>query len=347
MRGKKRVLMWFAAAVLCLFATACGTATGPETTPAETAPAETLVMASVGAGKWLSSAVEDYNAAGTEKFVELVRFASEDELFRALDEGFDADMYYLGSPGNRTGEATKLLWDLSADLSGQLDVELAPNLAEALMKDGELRCLPFDMRSEGLRWTLSDELPGSMAEAASLASKQSMSLFSGAMTQYGAVQRLFPYLNACDEAARGEILDAVSAHVMGDTNGAYNFYAADGGAEFSFDTGAGAIGVPGSGTTAYYAPETVFGVFEGCEDVGAAWDFLRLLYSDEIQAKTSSLPVTASALDAYIDEELDEESAPAFRELLENTRAAVGVNTVMDETRWYTDWYNANAVENT
>ena len=150
-----------------------------------------------------------------------------------------------------------------------------------------------------------------------------------------------------DETARGEILDAVSAHVMGDTNGAYNFYAADGGAEFSFATGAGAIGVPGSGTTAYYAPETVFGVFEGCEDVGAAWDFLRLLYSDEIQAKTSGLPVTASALDAYIDEELDEESAPAFRELLENTRAAVGVNTVMDETKWYTDWYNANAVENT
>ena len=169
-----------------------------------------------------------------------------------------------------------------------------------------------------------------MAEAASLASEQGMSLFSGSMTQYGAVTKLFPYLNACDETARSEILDAVSAHVMGDTNGAYNFYAADGGAEFSFDTGAGAIGVPGSGTTAYYAPETVFGVFEGCEDVGAAWDFL-----------------TASALDAYIDEELDEGSAPAFRELLENTRAAVGVNTVMDETRWYTDWYNANAVENT
>ena len=347
MRGKKRVLMWFAAAVLCLFATACGTATGPETTPAETAPAETLVMASVGTGKWLSSAVENYNASDPERGVDLVRFSSEDELFRALDEGFDADMYYLGSPGNRTGEATKLLWDLSADLSGQLDVELAPNLAEALMKDGELRCLPFDMRIEGLRWTLSDELPGSMAEAASLASEQGMSLFSGAMTQYGAVTKLFPYLNACDAEARSEILDAVSAHVMGDTNGAYNLYAIDGGAAFSFDTGARAIGVPGSSTAAYYAPETVFGVFEDCEDVDAAWYFLRLLYSDEIQAKTSSLPVTASALDAYIDESLDEESAAALRELLENTRAAVGVNTVMDETRWYTDWYNANAVENT
>lgn len=346
MKGRKRVLMWFAAAALCLFATACGTATEPETTPTETAPAETMVMASVGTDNWLSNAVEDYNAAGTEKFVELVRFTSEDELLRALDEGLDADMYYLGSPVTLTGEATMLLWNLSADLSGHLDTELAPNLAEALMKDGELRYLPFDMRIEGLRWTLSDELPGSMAEAASLASEQGMSLFSGSLTQYGVVTKLFPYLNACSEAARGEILDAVSAHVMGNTNGAYNLFAIDGRAGFSFDTTAGAIGVPGSNTAAYYAPEAVFGVFDSCEDVDAAWAFLKLLYSDELQSNAGGLPVTASALDAYIDERLDTESAQAFRELLENTRAAVGVNTVMSETRWYTDWYNASASEN-
>ena len=67
------------------FTTGCGEAP-PESAPPESeeaAGAEALVFAVAGPDKWIARAAEDYNAAGPERPVELLRFQSAAELMDA------------------------------------------------------------------------------------------------------------------------------------------------------------------------------------------------------------------------------------------------------------------------
>ena len=208
----KSVVCAAMALVICLFCTACG-----ETPPAGSASpapvsdgpdANPLVFAVVNTSAWIANAVEEYNAAGPERPVELLRFYSYDDLLDKLEAGLEADMYFTEVAAGANSERNRALWDASADLSGRLTTPLAGNLAEAMSSDGELRCLPFDFELSAMVWTLGEERPASMAEAQSLCDAAGRQLYYGTWSPYSlAYGWFYPYLcTAGDEDAAWDFL---------------------------------------------------------------------------------------------------------------------------------------------
>ena len=355
-----------AAALILAFMTGCGEAP-PESAPPESeeaAGAEALVFAVAGPDKWIARAAEDYNAAGPEKPVELLRFQSAAELMSAVDGGLEADMYFAALDGlslpEYAGSPAARLWEASADLSGRLDIPLAGNLAEAMSCEGELRCLPFDFEVEGVAWTLGEALPGSMAEAEALAAGAGATLFYPLWNCDSlAGGWLYPYLCSADEAARGDILASVLAHEQDDEPApdarfAFNLVRLDG--DENGELGLGnlvfncadgwAAGLPGAETAGIYVPKHVFGIFEGCSDADAAWAFLEGFLSDALQENARSLPAAESAFESRLEHAsrfVSPEAVETARGLVENSRLAAGPGLAGEEQAWYVEYINSEA----
>lgn len=348
------------AIALCAAVSACGTE--PQTAVSDTPEESALVLGVSGEeSSWLKEAVEANNADASRRKVEVVKFEYVEQLLKAVDDGTQVDMYFISPPQSYTGTMARELWERSVDLLPRLSCELAPNLAEALTDSGEMRCLPYDFTIEAMQGYF-DEMPENMAEAETLAEEADAPLFyylwswNDLFTSW-----LYPYLCAADEAAREDILGAISRHdesmSLGSMYRPVTFTSeVDFGClsvlEYRLESGDGGyvIGVPGSDTAGVYVPMHVFGIMSGCADVDAAWAFLSRSYSAEAQSSTRYFPAELTALNARIDELAEkgtthEHAVAVFRDVLERTTVATGVNMIQTEQLWYTDTYNDHAAQ--
>ncbi len=356
-RGKaKRLLSAVFALALCASITGCGETAPADETPSAPPEANSLVFAVVRSDNWISSAVEDYNAANPEMPVELVRFQSTGELLRALNEGLEADMYFAKFEADYGCDFIRAFWDASIDLTDRLDTELAPNLQEALTYGGELRYVPYDFEIEAMAWTLGGTLPETMAEANTLAAANGDTLFPDSATNDGLAEVfLYPYICGASGDARSDILGAVYAHVLDPGSGkgcAYRYARISNDWNFGLDAlekqygTEYTLGIPGAGTAGVYVPGNVIGITVNCEDADAAWAFLSRFMTDELQLKSNNLPASASALDTYIDEagqhtSTYEHAVTMARDVIENTTLAAGMNLRQSEQDWFVDYINS------
>lgn len=348
------------AIALCAAVSACGTE--PQTAVSDTPEESALVLGVSGEESgWLKDAVEANNADNSRRKIEMVEFEHVEQLLRAVDDGTQVDMYFISMSQSYIEDTVRELWERSVDLLPRLECELAPNLAEALTHSGELRYLPYDFTIDAMQGYF-DEMPENMAEAQTLADASGESLFYrgwGRSDLFG--HWLYPYLCAADEAAREDILGAISAQDENTREGSMyrpvTFTSdVDFGClsvlEYRLEAGEGGyvIGVPGSGTAGVYMPMRVFGIMSGCTDVDSAWEFLSQSYSAEAQSSTRYFPAELTALNARIDELAEkgtthEHAVAVFRDVLERTTAAVGVNMLQMEQTWYTDTFNKYAAQ--
>ena len=350
MRNCKIIAVIACALCLLCIMTACTATPAP---PASTKPAQTeepgaepLLLAAENVDGWLKDIVDAYNATGPEREVELVKCGDLTTFVNSLEDGGSADMYFVELDGSY-GESSNGLWEHSADLSGYLDgsgAELVPGLRGALEYGGELRYLPFDFTLFTFFAQLS-ELPASMPEAAAAAESSGTPLFTGYYDRANLRQLLTPFLAAGyeDEELRQQLDDAIEAHpeegdpevedglfwlafIRNDTDfaqGAREHEYENDGTEYVY-------GLPGASTAAFFVPHFAFGIFEGCSDPDAAWDFLKLLYSDENQARAPEFPASADAFDSYMEDMVSsgaasEHIAEKVREVVDNTNAATGL----------------------
>ena len=361
MTGKmfKRVFSAALALAMVLALTGCGGEVSPTQTPESTPEQEanTLVL---GVCRQSTSAlsvrgvVEDYNDTNPAKTVELVYFDHTNQMLDAIDEGTQVDMYLLDEPFGVISSPIGEYWDASLDLTDYLDTELAPNLAEALSHDGELRYLPFDFSVRALHWSLDGE-PASFTQAAQLAANAGTTLFSPWRSRDAIVEyQLYSYLCSADEAVRSEVLGVVhtlepdrdntsngSAYYDVWLNGHPGFglsgYDDSDGSDYS-------VGIPGATTLGIYEPKMVFGIFSACNDPDAAWDFLSTLYSADNQMQTGWLPATAAALEARLIQAAkysSEEEADIAREIINGTTLAVSLNTQNVEQEWFLNYFSS------
>ena len=361
MTGKmfKRVFSAALALAMVLALTGCGGEVSPTQTPESTPEQEanTLVL---GVCRQSTSAlsvrgvVEDYNDTNPAKTVELVYFDHTNQMLDAIDEGTQVDMYLLDEPFGVISSPIGEYWDASLDLTDYLDTELAPNLAEALSHDGELRYLPFDFSVRALHWSLDGE-PASFTQAAQLAANAGTTLFAPWRSRDEIVEyQLYSYLCSADEAVRSEVLGVVhtlepdtsntsngSAYLDIWLNGHPGFglsgYDDSDGSDYS-------VGIPGAATLGIYEPKMVFGIFSACDDPDAAWDFLSTLYSADNQMQTGWLPATAAALEARLIQSAkysSEDEADIAREIINGTTLAVGLNTQNVEQEWFLNYFSS------
>lgn len=350
----KRLLSAALALVLCLTATGCGGEVSPTQTPESTPEQEanTLVL---GVCRQSTSAlsvrgvVEDYNDTNPARPVELVYFDHPNQLLDAIDEGTQVDMYLLDEPFGVISSPIGEYWDASLDLTDYLDTELAPNLAEALSHDGELRYLPFDFSIHALHWSLDGE-PESFTQAAQLAANAGTTLFSPWRSRDAIVEyQLYSYLCSADEAVRSEVLGVVHTlepDTSNTSNGsAYLDIWLNGRPGFGlrgYDGSDYSVGIPGATTLGIYEPKMVFGIFSACDDPDTAWDFLSTLYSADNQMQTDWLPATAAALDARLIQMAkysSEDEADIAREIINGTTLAVSLNTQDVEQEWFLNYF--------
>ena len=352
----KRLLSAALALVLCLTATGCGGEVShtqtPESTPEQ--EANTLVL---GVCRQSTSAlsvrgvVEDYNDTNPARPVELVYFDHPNQLLDAIDEGTQVDMYLLDEPFGVISSPIGEYWDASLDLTDYLDTELAPNLAEALSHDGELRYLPFDFSVHALHWSLDGE-PESFTQAAQLAANAGTTLFSPWRSRDAIVEyQLYSYLCSADEAVRSEVLGVVHTlepDTSNTSNGsAYLDIWLNGHPGFGlrgYDGSDYSVGIPGATTLGIYEPKMVFGIFSACDDPDTAWDFLSTLYSADNQMQTGWLPATAAALEARLIQMAkysSEDEADIAREIINGTTLAVGLNTQNVEQEWFLNYFSS------
>lgn len=359
MTGKmfKRVFSAALALAMVLALTGCGGEVSPTQTPESTPEQEanTLVL---GVCRQSASAlsfrgvVEDYNDTNPAKTVELVYFDHTNQMLDAIDEGTHVDMYLLDEPFGVISSPIGEYWDASLDLTDYLDTELAPNLAEALSHDGELRYLPFDFSVRALHWSLDGE-PESFTQAAQMAANAGTTLFAPWRSRDAIVEyQLYSYLCSADEAVRSEVLGVV--HTLepdrSDTTSSSAYYDVwlNGHPGFGlsgYDDSDGSdysVGIPGAATLGIYEPKMVFGIFSACDDPDAAWDFLSTLYSADNQMQTGWLPATAAALEARLIQAAkysSEEEADIAREIINGTTLAIGLNTQDVEQEWFMNYF--------
>lgn len=352
----KRLLSAALALVLCLTATGCGGDVSPTQTPESTPEQEanTLVL---GVCRQSASAlsfrgvVEDYNDTNPAKTVELVYFDHPNQMLDAIDEGTQVDMYLLDEPFGVISSPIGEYWDASLDLTDYLDTELAPNLAEALSHDGELRYLPFDFSVRALHWSLDGE-PASFTQATQLAANAGTTLFAPWRSRDAIVEyQLYSYLCSADEAVRSEVLGVVHTlepDTSNTSNGsAYLDIWLNGHPGFGlsgYDGSDYSVGIPGATTLGIYEPKMVFGIFSACDDPDTAWDFLSTLYSADNQMQTGWLPATAAALEARLIQTAkysNEEEADIAREIINGTTLAVSLNTQNVEQDWFMDYFSS------
>lgn len=352
----KRLLSAALALVLCLTATGCGGEVSPTQTPESTPEQEanTLVL---GVCRQSTSALsvrgvaEDYNDTNPARPVELVYFDHPNQLLDAIDEGTQVDMYLLDEPFGVISSPIGEYWDASLDLTDYLDTELAPNLAEALSHDGELRYLPFDFSVHALHWSLDGE-PESFTQAAQLAANAGTTLFSPWRSRDAIVEyQLYSYLCSADEAVHSEVLGVVHTlepDTSNTSNGsAYLDIWLNGRPGFGlrgYDGSDYSVGIPGATTLGIYEPKMVFGIFSACDDPDTAWDFLSTLYSADNQMQTDWLPATAAALDARLIQMAkysSEDEADIAREIINGTTLAVGLNTQNVEQEWFLNYFSS------
>ena len=350
----RRVMSAALALVLCLTATGCGGEVSPTQTPESTPEQEanTLVL---GVCRQSASALsvrgvaEDYNDTNPARPVELVYFDHPNQLLDAIDEGTHVDMYLLDEPFGVISSPIGEYWDASLDLTDYLDTELAPNLAETLSHDGELRYLPFDFSVHALHWSLDGE-PESFTQAAQLAANAGTTLFSPWRSRDAIVEyQLYSYLCSADEAVRSEVLGVV--HTLepdrSDTTSSSAYYDVwlNGHPGFGlrgYDGSDYSVGIPGATTLGIYEPKMVFGIFSACDDPDTAWDFLSTLYSADNQMQTSWLPATAAALEARLIQSAkysSEDEADIAREIINGTTLAVSLNTQDVEQEWFLNYF--------
>ncbi len=352
----KRVMSALFALALCLSVTGCGGSASPAQTPEPTPEPEanTLVLGVRRQGTSVLNVrglVEDYNNAGRGMKVELVYFDNATQILDAIEDGTQVDMYLLDEPFGVISGPIGEYWDASLDLTGYLDTELAPNLAEALSHDGELRYLPFDFSIRALHWSLDGE-PASFTQAAQMASNAGTTLFAPWRSRDGIVEyQLYPYLCSADDDVRSEVLGVVHTLEPDRDNtsndSAYLDIWLDGGQEFNlrgYDGSEYSVGIPGASTLGIYEPKVVFGIFANCERPDEAWDFLSTLYSSDRQRQTDWLPATAAALEdrlVQMAKYSSEEEADIAREIIAGTNLAVGMNTQAAEQGWFTEYFNS------
>ena len=356
MTGKmfKRVFSAALALAMVLALTGCGGEVSPTQTPESTPEQEanTLVL---GVCRQSTSAlsvrgvVEDYNDTNPAKTVELVYFDHPNQMLDTIDEGTQVDMYLLDEPFGVISSPIGEYWDASLDLTDYLDTELAPNLAEALSHDGELRYLPFDFSVRALHWSLDGE-PASFTQAAQMAANAGTTLFSPWRSRDAIVEyELYSYLCSADEAVRSEVLGVV--HTLepdrdNTSNGsAYMDIWLNGHPGFGlrgYDGSDYSVGIPGATTLGIYEPKMVFGIFSACDDPDTAWDFLSTLYSADNQMQTGWLPATAAALEARLIQTAkysSEDEADIAREIINGTTLAVSLNTQDVEQEWFLNYF--------
>lgn len=352
----KRLLSAAPALVLCLTATGCSGEVSPTQMPESTPEpaANTLVL---GVCRQSASAlsfrgvVEDYNDTNPAKTVELVYFDHPNQMLDAIDEGTQVDMYLLDEPFGVISSPIGEYWDTSLDLTDYLDTELAPNLAEALSHDGELRYLPFDFSVRALHWSLDGE-PASFTQATQLAANAGTTLFSPWRSRDAIVEyQLYSYLCSADEAVRSEVLGVVHTlepDTSNTSNGsAYLDVWLNGHPGFGlrgYDGSDYSVGIPGATTLGIYEPKMVFGIFSACDDPDTAWDFLSTLYSADNQMQTGWLPATAAALDARLIQTAkysSEDEADIAREIINGTTLAVSLNTQNVEQEWFLNYFSS------
>ncbi len=352
----RRVMSAALALVLCLTATGCSGEVSPTQTPESTPEQEanTLVL---GVCRQSTSALsvrgvaEDYNDTNPARPVELVYFDHPNQLLDAIDEGTQVDMYLLDEPFGVISSPIGEYWDASLDLTDYLDTELAPNLAEALSHDGELRYLPFDFSVHALHWSLDGE-PESFTQAAQLAANAGTTLFSPWRSRDAIVEyQLYSYLCSADEAVRSEVLGVVHTlepDTSNTSNGsAYLDIWLNGHPGFGlrgYDGSDYSVGIPGATTLGIYEPKMVFGIFSACDDPDTAWDFLSTLYSADNQMQTGWLPATAAALEARLIQTAkysSEDEADIAREIINGTTLAVSLNTQNVEQEWFLNYFSS------
>lgn len=356
MTGKmfKRVFSAALALAMVLALTGCGGEVSPTQTPESTPEQEanTLVL---GVCRQSTSAlsvrgvVEDYNDTNPAKTVELVYFDHTNQMLDAIDEGTQVDMYLLDEPFGVISSPIGEYWDASLNLTDYLDTELAPNLAEALSHDGELRYLPFDFSVRALHWSLDGE-PASFTQAAQMAANAGTTLFAPWRSRDAIVEyQLYSYLCSADDSVRSEVLGVV--HTLepdrSDTTSSSAYYDVwlNGHPGFGlsgYDGSDYSVGIPGAATLGIYEPKMVFGIFSACDDPDAAWDFLSTLYSADNQMQTGWLPATAAALEARLIQAAkysSEEEADIAREIINGTTLAIGLNTQAVEQEWFMNYF--------
>ena len=327
----KRLLSAALALVLCLTATGCGGDVSPTQTP--------------------ESTPEPAANTNPAKTVELVYFDHPNQMLDAIDEGTHVDMYLLDEPFGVISSPIGEYWDTSLDLTDYLDTELAPNLAEALSHDGELRYLPFDFSVRALHWSLDGE-PASFTQATQLAANAGTTLFSPWRSRDAIVEyQLYSYLCSADEAVRSEVLGVVHTlepDTSNTSNGsAYLDVWLNGHPGFGlrgYDGSDYSVGIPGATTLGIYEPKMVFGIFSACNDPDAAWDFLSTLYSADNQMQTGWLPATAAALEARLIQTAkysSEDEADIAREIINGTTLAVSLNTQNVEQEWFLNYFSS------
>lgn len=331
-----------------LMMTACAAPQPPAPSEEAAGGTEPLVLAVTEKPLWLSLAVEEYNAAEPERQIELAVYESSSHLLAGLERGEACDMYFVELADSAYGLTTSGLWERSADLSERLDstgTKLAYGLREALEYEGELRLLPFDFTLFSFAAQL-DSMPASVQEAQQLAASRGATLFPETRDRANLAVLLEPFL--LESAAEGDTaqLQALAAAVEEHQG---SMTAPAGGTEYLFeicflrdyfnfgldvyerdyeDTGREfVVGIPGTDTAAFYTPGHVFGIIESCSEPDAAWDFLKLLCSDETQALADEFPASQTAFDEYIAEKLNgrtvtEHAAELLTAVLENTTAA-------------------------
>ena len=347
------------AIVICLLVTICAVSVLGSAAYAQNAQLNSedpLIFVTDQKEAWLTEAVEAYNSLSPERDIELVKFNSRRDISQAIRDGLEADLYFIELADNFRGDLSSEIWNASIDLNSQFDdsgIELVHGLEDALSYQNELHYLPFDFVL--LSFVASfPVMPSSISEAELIAIQTSASLFPTFWSSHNLIEWLIPFVDKgySDTRSRDELIEAAKNHSGTDTaeNMSYDtlFWIVELGNENDFGlTGYEftrkynnqeyVIGLPGANTSAIYIPNCVFGIFEECDDVNAAWSFLKTLYSEEFQSRSQAIPACQDSFDSYIKRMVDtcwasDYTAGVLQNVVNNSNAAIGVKKGTEKT---------------
>lgn len=286
-------------------------------------PRGTLTVAVVGEDAGVREWVELYDREARQYDIELVDYARRggvETLTEDARAGNAPDIFWLGGYTLSPSEREALCVDLLPLLDGDPQLERGdylPSVWEAALLDGQLFALPVDFQVE--TWVMTQPLDGvqtpfTMAEAKQLLTKAGKSaVFSqGAWTRdellawlarYAASAMVDVGQKQCSLIEDGftELLiesktmpETVRTAVMAD-NGLLAYYILDRPTAYNpvitANEDSQLTGVPvNAGTGSLLSFGTQVGIFASCADIEAAWEFVRLALSDEIQEGCAHIP---------------------------------------------------------
>lgn len=297
-------------------------------------PRGTLTVAVVGEDAGIREWVELYDREARQYDIELVDYAKRggvEALTKDARAGKAPDIFWLGgytlSPSDQEALCVDLLPLLDGDPQRKRE-DYLPSVWEAALLDGQLFALPVDFQIE--TWVMTQPLdnvqaPFTMAEAKQLLPKAGKSqVFSqGAWTREELLAWLARYAASamvdvgqkqCSLIEDGFTELLIESKAVPETvrtaatadNGLLTYYILDRSTAYNpvitANEDSRLIGAPvntGAGSLLSFGAQV--GIFSSCDETEAAWEFVRLALSDDVQESCIHIPATEAHFQSWME----------------------------------------------